>query len=132
MSLRVGFGLSLMLVGIAHYMTMDAFAGMVTTGLGPIEMLGSLWAYILPALQIVGGALFVIGMYRIVATWAAGIALVSIAVGMLAKPVLSGVPLPDVMPSANNTFIWLLVFYFVVKSGCCGSCPTEGKAPEKK
>ena len=129
LALRVSFGLSLLLVGVAHYMTLDMFSGMVADGLGPLTFLGQIWAYVLPALQIVGGALFAVGMYYEIASWTAGIALGSIPVGMLLKPVLSGVALPDMMPAAINAFIWLLVFGWVVKCcTCCsgGSCGSGG------
>ncbi len=116
---RVSFGLSLLLVGISHYMTFDMFMGMTTDGLGALTVLGTLWSYVLPALMIVGGALFTIGMFTEVAAWTAGIALGSIPVGMLLKPVLGAVPLPDMMPAAINAFIWLLVYVFVVKFSCC-------------
>lgn len=122
--LRLSFGLSLLLVGVSHYMGLQGFAQMVSDGLGPVAPLGMLWAYILPALMIVGGALFVIGMYTDIATWAAGLALGSIPVGMLLKPVLSGASLADAMPASINAFIWLLVFAVVVKCvHCCNdSC----------
>ncbi len=127
--LRVSFGLSLLLVGVAHYMSLSDFMGMVAGGLGPISMVGTLWAYVLPALMIVGGALFVVGMYCDIAAWAAGVALGSIPVGMLLKPVLGGVALGEMMPHAINAFVWLLVYVLVVKMCCCcckgGSCGTE-------
>jgi hypothetical protein len=120
LALRLSFGISLLLVGLTHYMNFEPFQGMVVEGLGALEFLGMLWAYLLPALMIVGGALYTIGMYHEVAAWCAGLALGSIPVGMLLKPVLSGAPLPDVMAVAVNTFIWILVYYFVVKScSCC-------------
>jgi uncharacterized membrane protein len=124
--LRTSFGLSLLFVGLTHYMTLDAFAGMVTEGLGP---LGTVWTYVLSALMIVGGALFTIGMYSEIAAWTAGIALGSIPVGMLVKPVLTGVPLGDMMGPAMTALVWLLVYMWVVKcSSCCGgSCDSSGK-----
>lgn len=117
--LRVSFGLSLLFVGVAHYMGQAGFSAMVIGGLGPLEPVGAIWAYLLPALQIVGGGLFVIGKYDHIAAWAAGLALGSIPAGMLMKSVLTGVALPDVMGAANNAFIWLLVYAVVVKFGCC-------------
>ena len=120
LALRVSFGLSLLLVGVAHYMNLEMFEGMVADGLGSLTFLGTIWAYILPALQIVGGALFAVGMYYEIASWTTGIALGSIPVGMLLKPVLSGVALPDMMPAAINAFIWMLVYVMVVK--CCTPC----------
>jgi len=122
---RVSFGLSLLCVGLIHYMTFTAFKGMVSEDLAALSMLGTLWAYILPALMIVGGALFVIGMFMDVAAWAAGLALASIPAGMLLKSVLSGVSIATTMPAAVNAFIWLLVYLVVVKS--CASCCAGGK-----
>lgn len=122
---RISFGLSLLFVGLAHYMTLAGFKGMVADGLGPLEPLGVLWALIMPALMIFGGALLVIDMYKEFAAWSAGLALASIPAGMLAKPVLSGASLADMMPAALNAMIWLILFLFVVKcSSCCsgGSC----------
>ena len=120
--LRLSFGLSLLLVGIAHYMTMEMFMGMTADGLGPLAFLGTIWAYVLPALMIVGGALTAVGMYSGIASWCAGVALGSIPVGMLLKPVLSGVALPDVMPAAINAFIWIIMYVLVVKmTSCCGA-----------
>ncbi len=126
--LRVSFGLSLLFVGIVHYMTFTVFSAMVSDGLGVLSILGTIWAFILPALMILGGALFAIGMFMEYASWAAGIALGSIAAGMLIKPVLSATPLPDVMPAAVNALVWLLVYAWVVKmNSCCGEdcCSSE-------
>ena len=126
--LRLSFGLSLLFVGIVHYMTLDMFMGMASDGLGPLTFLGTIWAYVLPALMIVGGALFAVSMYDNVAAWASGVALGSIPVGMLLKSVLGGAPLPDMMPAAINGFIWILVYVVVVKCCCCcGTCTTEKK-----
>jgi hypothetical protein len=129
LALRLGFGLSLLLVGVAHYMNLEMFVAMTSDGLGPLAFLGQIWAYVLPALQIFGGALFVVGMYYEIAAWTSGVALASIPVGMLLKPVLSGVALPDVMPAAIDAFIWLIIYALVVKMcTCCGggSCSSSG------
>jgi hypothetical protein len=119
--LRVSFGLSLLFVGIAHYMNLSMFTGMVRDGLGALSVFGTLWAYVLPALMIVGGALFVVNRYREIGTWAAGVALGSIPAGMLLKSVVSGASLADTMPAAINAFVWLIVFGLVVKMSCCCS-----------
>lgn len=118
--LRVVFGLSLFLVGIAHLLQFSAFKLMVTDGLGALAILGSLWAYVLPVLFIVGGGLFVSGRFTHIATWLVGIGLGSIPVGMLLKPALSPVGLEDVMPVATTTLIWIIVYMFVAKQ--CGNC----------
>lgn len=125
--LRVSFGLSLFLVGIAHFMTLEGFSGFVVSGLGPLTPLGQIWVYVLPLLMIVGGGLTAVGMYREIATWAVGVALGSIPVGMIAKAVLSGMDLGQLMPPAINAFIWLLLFVFVVKcNSCCGDTKSSG------
>jgi uncharacterized membrane protein YphA (DoxX/SURF4 family) len=129
--LRVSFGGSLALVGLVHYMTlhgtgdMPGFVDMVSMDLGPLTPLGTAWAYILPGLQIVGGVLIVLKYRPDIATWAAGIALASIAIGMLLKPVLTGADLGMSMGAVNNTMLWLLVYIMVVKCClCCGKCET--------
>ncbi|MDD5026246.1 MAG: hypothetical protein PHH13_02595 [Candidatus Peribacteraceae bacterium] len=112
---RVSFGVALLCVGLTHYMAFGGFVTMAREGMGFLEPVAMLWAYILPALMILGGALFTIGMYAEIAAWAAGLALASIPVGMLLRPVLSGVSMADVMPAAINAFIWLIVFVLVVR-----------------
>ena len=118
-SLRISFGAALFLVGVAHYLSMDVFAGMVSSGLGPLEPLGTLWAYVLPALQIIGGGLIVMGKQPIAATWCTGVALGSIVIGMLLKPVIGGATLPDVMGAAQNGLLWLVAFVVVLHTCCC-------------
>ncbi len=124
---RVAFGVSLALIGLNHYMNLDAFAAMTASGLGPLTGLGTLWAYVLPALEIVGGVLLVAQYRTDIGVWTAGVALASIAIGLLLKPVF-GTPIVDVMPMVNDTFIWILAYLFVAKSLCCGSCHEGGTA----
>ena len=126
---RVAFGVSLALIGLNHYMTLDAFVGMTASGLGPLTGLGTLWAYILPALEIVGGVLLAAKYRADIGAWAAGVALASIVIGLLLKTVVGGVALTDVMPTVNTTFIWIITYFFVAKSCvCCGSCKEGGMA----
>lgn len=117
---QVSFGLSLALVGLAHYMSLDAFSGMVSEGMGPLSGLASLWAYILPALQIVGGVLLVAKQQKLIAVWCVTVALGSIAVGLLLKPVVGGADLGAVMPMAQNALLWLVFFAVGMKLSCCG------------
>ncbi|HLC75941.1 MAG TPA: hypothetical protein VJB82_02370 [Candidatus Peribacterales bacterium] len=126
--LRISFGVSLALVGVAHYMSISVFASMVSQDLGFLTGLGTLWGYVLPALQIVGGVL-IVANYRVdIGVWAAGVALASIAIGMLLKPILGGVDLSQVMSYTNDAFLWLLLYFFVVKCCLCGSCKEGGAA----
>ena len=116
--LRSAFGLALVFIGVKHLMTVDSFAGFVAQDLGVLSPLGELWAYIYSILLVVGGVLFVLDIHRDKAAWAAGVALGSIVVGMLLKPLLGGVELGSVMPAVHNTWIWLLVYGYVV---CCNN-----------
>ncbi|MBI5155770.1 hypothetical protein HZA45_00695 [Candidatus Peregrinibacteria bacterium] len=123
MLVRISFGLSLVFVGVVHYMDVASFRVIASDGLGQLAPLGMLWAYIMPGLMIIGGVLLVIGMYMDIAAWAAGLALGSIPAGMLLKSITGGVSLSDTMPAAINGFIWLLVFLWVIK---CASCCSKG------
>lgn len=107
---RIGFGLSLALVGIAHYQDAATFAEAVGRGLGPLESLGMVWGYVLPGLMVVGGVLMALGVYASVGTMLAGTALLSIPAGLMLKSVLSGLSLNDTMPPAMNAVIWILLY----------------------
>ena len=127
---RISFGASLVFVGLVHYETFESFAGMVSEDLAALTFLGTLWAYILPALMIIGGALLVLNMFTEIALWASSIALGSIPAGMLLKSVISGLPLAETMQPAINALIWLMVLIMITKvSGCCceGGCSTPTK-----
>ncbi|MBM3227712.1 hypothetical protein FJZ27_02500 [Candidatus Peribacteria bacterium] len=115
---RVSFGLSLLFVGVAHYMSFGAFKAMVSDGLGPITLLGALWAIILPALMIVGGGLLVADKRRDIESWATSLALGSIPAGMLLKSLIGGLSLADSMPAAINAFVWILVYGLVLRLSC--------------
>lgn len=117
---RVTFGLSAILIGLAHYGAVQEFSGFVAMGLGPLAPLGMLWGYILPGLMVIGGALLVVGNSA-VSAWLLGIAFGSIIVGMLLKPLLGGTPLAEVMPATINAYIYLFAYLVTVKCSCCGS-----------
>lgn len=138
--IRVSFGLSILFVGIAHYRTINDFAAFVGEGLGPLTVLGKGFGYVLPALMIAGGALFVIGKYPKLATWLTGIALGVLPAGILLKSAISStVTLGDTMPGAVNAFTWIIIFMLVCKgkwscsdNDCCSSkggcgCGTDCK-----
>lgn len=130
MLVRISFGLSLAFVGISHYRQIALFSGMTQQDLGVLAPVGALWGYILPALMIVGGVLYVVGMLPQVAVWCAGLAIGSIPAGMLLKSALTGASLAETMPAAETAFIWAIAFMMVSKSGwtCCSkSCTCSAK-----
>jgi len=120
MVLRITFGLSLAFVGISHYQGFSGFSELVTVGLGPLSFFGSMWAFVMPALMVIGGVLFVMHKHLHLAAWASALALGSIPAGMLLKPVIGNDPamLSTMMGQAINAFIWLIVLS-VVTMTCC-------------
>lgn len=118
--LRLSFGLSLAFVGISHYQGFSGFRELVTADLWLLAFFGSIWAFVMPALMIVGGVLFLIHKQLHWAAGASALALGSIPVGMLLKPVISNDPslLSMMMGQAINAFVWLLVLTVVVMT-CC-------------
>jgi hypothetical protein len=117
--LRISFGLSLLFVGIDHYANIADFSQFVSSGLGSLGQVGTLWAYVFPGLMIIGGALLVLGQYLDTAVWTAGLALAAIPAGLTLKPILSDTALTDVMPGVINAIIWLVLYYLVTKSIFC-------------
>lgn len=111
---RVSFGLALVCIGLIHYMQFRSFSLVVRDGLGPLDMLGVIWAFILPALYIIGGGLFALNIGTNIAIWLIGIGLGSIAPGMLLKSVLTSIDMTDMMAAANNSFIWMGIFLLIV------------------
>ncbi len=111
---RVSFGLALVCVGLVHYLQFASFSEVVRDGLGPLEIVGTLWSVLLPAVYIIGGGLFALNLGTDLATWLIGLGLGSIAPGMLLKSVLTGVDMTDMMAAANNAFIWLGLFLLIL------------------
>ena len=127
-ALRVGAGVSVAIVGLVHYMQIGGFAEMTAGGLGALSPLGTLWAYILPALQLVGGLWFAFDKKNPTPGLLLGIAFGSIAIGMPLKAVLGSANLPEVMAPAQNAMLWLtFVLIAAMCSKCGGSCDMEKK-----
>jgi uncharacterized membrane protein YphA (DoxX/SURF4 family) len=122
---RIGFGIALALVGVAHYLDAATFAEAVGRGLGALEPIGMVWGYLLPGLMIVGGVLMALGFLPAVGAFIAGVALVSIPAGLMLKSVLSGLSLNDTMPPAMNAIVWILFYVAAVRGfGHC-NCETH-------
>lgn len=129
---RLTFGASIALIGLSHYSNVQEFSGFVAMGLGPIAPFGLLWGYILPGLMVIGGILLASGICVSAAAFLLGLAFGSIIVGMLAKPLLGGVPLTDVMPATINAYVYFFAYILAVKcSSCCGSCRPEQPGKKK-
>ena len=104
----------MVLIGIAEYRDFAPFVANVTDGLGALSLLGTMWAYVLPALFIFGGAMLMVGRYPHVTAWIGGMAFASIPAGMLFKTLMTGIPLPDMLAAAFPSLVWMLAFTFAI------------------
>lgn len=112
--LRLSLGLSLLFIGASLYRDFAPFWGNITLGLERLQLLGTIWAYVLPALLIFSGGMLIVGRYSFITAWTAGIGLGSIPVGMSLKVLMSNFPLPEVVDFVSPMFIWMLVYYACV------------------
>lgn len=138
---RVGFGIALALVGVAHYMDAGNFAFGVGSGLEfsisgvEIDWLARaawLWGWLMPGLMIVGGVFVAFGFMPQVGALLAGLALLSIPAGLMLKSVF-GLSLDATMPPAQNAIVWILFYLAAVKGlgMCCGGACSCKASSEK-
>ncbi|HLD63605.1 MAG TPA: hypothetical protein VI913_01785 [Candidatus Peribacteraceae bacterium] len=135
LSLRVGVGLGVALIGLNHLLNIQTFPEMVAAGLGPLAPAGLAWGYILPLLEVVGGVMVALGLQAGKGTWLLGISLVSIILGLLLKGLLAAttlvpadeaVPLESVMGVVQGTFLWLIAL------GLGTRCDEDAHSTKKK
>ena len=112
--LRSALGATLVLIGISAYRNFAPFVANVTDGLGPIQYVVTAWAFVLPGLLIIGGALLAVGRYSWVAAWMCGLAVGSVPVGLVLKTVITGLPLPDMMAAGYPSIIWIIGIYLAM------------------
>lgn len=126
---RVAFGLVMVAYGVNHYRFVDGFSGMSSGALAPVPFLATiagLLAYIVPALMIVGGALFAVKQLCSVSKICI-VASLSGIIGWAALAVLIGSNEAGMnfMPAIQNASILLILYWVIKKMSCCGSsCPT--------
>lgn len=113
---RAPLGLSMVLIGVSAYRDFAPFVANVTDSIGFLSPLAYAWAFVLPALLIFGGALLTIGRYSWLTAILGGLALGSVPVGLILKNIFTGVPLPDMMAASYPIIVWLIAFYFAVRS----------------
>lgn len=104
----------MIIVGISEYRDFAPFSANVTDGLGGFAVFGTLWAYLLPGLLILGGGMLVVGRYAFVAAWVGGIALGSVPTGLLLKTLMTGLPLPAMLKEVYPALIWIIAFYLAL------------------
>jgi uncharacterized membrane protein YphA (DoxX/SURF4 family) len=128
---RIAFGLILLSYGVNHYRNFEGFSGMAkgVFQIPEISSIAGLLAYIVPALMIIGGALFAIkqlcciSKICILASLSGIIAWASVAV-MLGDGNTGG----DAMPMIQNAVILILFYVLIQKMSCCGgACSTRKK-----
>lgn len=114
--LRVSVGVTMVLIGISEYRDFAPFVFSVTDGLGWMSGVGTVFAYIMPALLIFGGGMLAVGRYAFVAAWAGGIALGIIPVALVLKTVMTGSPLPNMLTAAYPPVVWIIAFYLALNA----------------
>lgn len=112
--LRVPLGITMVLIGASAYRDFAPFVANVTDGLGWANSVGYVWAFVLPALLIFGGAMLAVGRYSYIAAITGGIALGSVPIGLILKNIITGVPLPDMMAASYPTLVWIIAFYLAL------------------
>ncbi len=125
-TLRFALGATMVCIGIAAYRDFAPFTALVTDGLGAISFLGTVWAFLLPALLIFGGVFLIVGRYLVLAAWTGGLALASVPFGLVLKTVMTGLPLPDMLTASYPAFVWLLAFVIALKTA-----PDEPEEPKE-
>lgn len=126
---RIAFGLILVGYGVNHYKNIAGFVQMSQGALAPVPALGSLagmLAYIVPALMIIGGALFAIKQLGCVSKTCILAALSGIigwaSLGVLIGDANAG---SAFMPMIQNAALLIVLYWVVKKMSCCrSSCPT--------
>ncbi len=125
---RIAFGLILVAFGVNHYKDVAGFSRMSSEALSAVPMLASVagvLAYIVPALMIVGGALFAVKQLGCVSKTCI-LASLSGIIGWASLAILigDGAAGGSFMPAIQNASILLILYWVIKKMSCCGSCPT--------
>ena len=134
---RVAFGLILVGYGVNHYRNINGFVEMSSgalTSVAPLATIAGLLAYIVPALMIVGGALFAVKQLGCVSKTCI-LASLSGIIGWASLAVLFGDPNAGgtFMPLIQNAALLLVLYWVVKKMSCCGSkCAAPTGAPMMK
>lgn len=126
---RVAFGLILVAFGVNHYKDVGGFSEMSSGALSavpPLAMVAGILAYIVPALMIIGGALFAVKQLGCISKTCI-LASLSGIIGWASLAVLvgDGAAGGSFMPAIQNAAVLLILYWVVKKMSCCGSsCPT--------
>ena len=124
---RVAFGLILVGYGVNHYRNIETFVAMSSGALAPLPQLGmvaGILAYIIPALMIVGGALFAVKQGACISKTCILVSLSGI-IGWASLGVLIGDGAAGglFMPMIQNAALLIVLYWVIKKMSCCGSCP---------
>lgn len=134
---RVAFGLILVGYGVNHYRNLAGFVDMSSGALAsvsPLATIAGLLAYVVPALMIVGGALFAVKQLGCVSKTCI-LASLSGIIGWASLAVLFGDPNAGgtFMPLIQNAALLIVLYWVVKKMSCCGStCAPSTGAPMMK
>ncbi len=124
---RIAFGLIFVGIGVNHYRNLTGFIEASKGALTPVPELATvagILAYIVPALMIIGGALFAFKLLNCVSKTCILAALSGI-IGWASLAILIGDANSTgaLMPAIQNAAILVILYSVVKKMSCCGSCP---------
>ena len=126
---RIAFGLVLVAYGVNHYNNLEGFVES-SKGVFPtapaLAAISGILAYILPALMIVGGALFAVKQLCCISK-ACVLASLSGIIGWASLAVLfgDGAAGGTFMPFIQNAAVLIVLYWVIKKMTCCGaSCAT--------
>lgn len=132
---RVAFGLILVSYGINHYRHIGEFVNMAKGIYESAPMLAGIagiLAYVVPALMVVGGALFAVKQLPCVSKTCI-LASLSGIIGWASVAVLvgSGSIGGSLMPLIQNAAILIVLYSVIRKMSCCGSAGAACPSPVK-
>lgn len=123
---RIGFGLVLVGYGVNHYRFLGDFTQMASGAYASVPALGpiaTILAYIVPALMIVGGALFAVKQLKAVSKFCILASLGGIlGWAGLAVALGSAETGASMMPMIANAALLIVVYHVIRKMSCCSSC----------
>lgn len=122
---RIAFGLILVGLGVNHYKDVAGFTSGASGALTSVPVLASIagfLAYIVPALMIVGGALFAVKQLGCISKTCI-LASLSGIIGWASLAILVGDGASGAvfMPMIQNAAVLLVLYWVVKKMSCCGS-----------
>lgn len=128
---RIGFGVALIGFGVMHYRSLSMFVESAAQpfSIPAVAILASALAYVVPALMIVGGALFAVrqlcavSKICILASLSGIVGWAGLAIALMdPSSETSGQTVMNLSAAIQNASILLILYFAIKKSSCSQSC----------